>query len=183
MRQLIRKYGPGTAFVVPSLLLFLVFVLYPILYNMQASVLDWDGINPAQFVGLANYQELLGDPIFLTAIKNSALWFPLTFIPQAGIGLWFAVILNRRIPASTFFRSMFFIPVVLSPIVVGIVWQRILDPFNWRHRLDRPRDGNRVPDGRLPGPTRHSDLRDHARQQLDVDGVRDAVLPERPAAD
>lgn len=130
MRQRLKEYAPGVAFVAPTLVLFLVFVAYPIVYNVQGSLLDWDGVNPGRSVGLGNYRQLLSDPIFMTAIKNSVLWFPLTFLPQAGVGIWLAVVLNRKLPGRTFFRSMFFIPVVLSPIVVGIVWQRVLDPFN-----------------------------------------------------
>ena len=130
MRERIAKAGPGLLFLLPALILFVVFVVYPIVYNVQASTLRWDGVNPGVFIGFDNYADLFRDPVFHTALKNSALWIPLTIVPQALMGLLLALALNRGIFASTFYRALFFIPAILSPIVVGIVWQRIMDPFN-----------------------------------------------------
>lgn len=118
------------AFVLPSFLLFVVFVVYPIVYNFQASTLRWDGVNAGTFVGLGNYRQMLSDPIFHITLKNSKLWIPLTIIPQAVIGFLLAMALDTKLRGRSFYRAVFFIPAVLSPVVVGIVWQRILDPFN-----------------------------------------------------
>jgi ABC-type sugar transport system permease subunit len=115
---------------VPALLLFAVFIVYPIVYNVQASTLKWDGVNEGTFVGLGNYRELVADPIFHRTLVNSALWIPLTIIPQGLIGFLLAVALNQKLRGSTVYRALFFIPAILSPVVVGIVWQRIMDPFN-----------------------------------------------------
>jgi len=120
----------GFAFLAPTLVLFAVFIVYPILYNVQASTLKWDGVNAGVFVGLNNYTQLSGDPTFFTALRNSAFWVVLTIIPQGIIGFLIAVALNRRILGSTIYRAIFFVPAILSPVVVGIVWQRILDPFS-----------------------------------------------------
>lgn len=125
-----RERLVGLSFLVPALLLFAVFVVYPIIYNVQASTLKWDGVNAGTFVGLANYGELLNDPIFHRALVNSALWIPLTIIPQGLMGFLLAVALNQQLRGSTVYRALFFIPAILSPVVVGIVWQRIMDPFN-----------------------------------------------------
>lgn len=123
-----RDRAVGFAFVLPALALFAAFVVYPIVYNVQASTLDWDGINAGRFVGLANYRELLADPVFHTALINSAWWIPLTIIPQAVLGFLLALALDTRMRGRTIYRAVFFVPAVLSPVVVGIVWQRILDP-------------------------------------------------------
>lgn len=128
--HLARERLTALGFVAPALLLFAVFVIYPIIYNAQASTLRWDGVNEGTFVGAANYTQLLGDPVFGTTIRNSALWIPLTIIPQALIGLGLALALNTRLRGRNIYRTIFFIPCVLSPVVVGIVWQRILDPWN-----------------------------------------------------
>jgi multiple sugar transport system permease protein/raffinose/stachyose/melibiose transport system permease protein len=120
----------GLLFALPAIVLFAAFVAYPIVYNLQASTLDWDGVNVGTFVGLGNYRELIGDPIFHTTLRNSAWWIVLTIFPQAVLGLFLALLLNRRIRGRTIYRAIFFVPCVLSPVVVGIGWQRILDPFN-----------------------------------------------------
>ena len=130
MSQLWRERLVGLAFLVPALLLFAVFIVYPIVYNVQASTLKWDGVNEGTFVGLGNYRELVADPIFHRTLVNSALWIPLTIIPQGLIGFLLAVALNQKLRGSTVYRALFFIPAILSPVVVGIVWQRIMDPFN-----------------------------------------------------
>lgn len=130
MSSRIRSSLPGLLFLIPAILLFALFVVYPIVYNVQSSFLEWDGVNAGIFTGLDNYVRLFQDPVFLTTLRNSALWIPLTIIPQAVIGLLLALALNQKIAGSTIYRALFFIPAILSPIVVGIVWQRIMDPFN-----------------------------------------------------
>lgn len=130
MKTLTRERLVGLAFLAPTLILFAVFVVYPIVYNVQASMLAWDGVNAGTFVGLGNYGELFQDPTFLITLRNSAFWIVLTIIPQALIGFLLAVALNQGLRGSTLYRAVFFIPAILSPVVVGIVWQRILDPFN-----------------------------------------------------
>ena len=130
MRTKLRQNVTGLLFLLPALVLFAVFVVYPIVYNVQASTLDWDGVNPGTFIGFDNYVKLVQDPTFLITLRNSAYWIPLTIVPQALIGFLLALALNRGIFASTVYRAIFFIPAILSPVVVGIVWQRIMDPFN-----------------------------------------------------
>lgn len=130
MRTKLNRNITGLLFLLPALALFAMFVVYPIIYNVQASTLDWDGVNPGTFVGFDNYVALFKDPTFLITLRNSAYWIPLTIVPQALIGFLLALALNRGIFASTVYRALFFIPAILSPVVVGIVWQRIMDPFN-----------------------------------------------------
>ncbi|MFT0761805.1 sugar ABC transporter permease [Actinomyces sp. F1_1611] len=125
-----RYQFSGLLFLLPALLLFVGFVVYPIVYNTQASLLHWDGVNPGTSAGLANYAELFKDPVFLTTLRNSLLWIPLTIIPQALMGFLLAVALDQKLAGSTAYRALFFVPAILSPVVVGIVWQRIMDPFN-----------------------------------------------------
>jgi raffinose/stachyose/melibiose transport system permease protein len=115
-------------FLLPTLALFGVFVVYPIVFNVQASLLEWNGVTQGRPVGLSNYAELWSDPIFRTALRNSALWIPLTIVPQAAIGFLLALVLNGPLRGRGVYRALFFIPAILSPVVIGIVWQRILDP-------------------------------------------------------
>ncbi|PKW26750.1 carbohydrate ABC transporter permease [Phycicoccus duodecadis] len=130
MRRSLKESSAGLLFLLPALSLFAVFVVYPIVYNVQASTLKWDGINPGTSVGLGNYVQLLHDPIFMITLRNSALWIPLTLVPQAAVGFLLALALNRRLRANTLYRAVFFVPAILSAVVVGIVWSHILDPFS-----------------------------------------------------
>jgi raffinose/stachyose/melibiose transport system permease protein len=130
MTSTVRAKLSALLFLLPTVALFAIFVIYPIIYNFQASTLDWNGVTPGISVGLANYAGLVSDPIFLITLKNSALWIPLTIIPQALIGFGLALLLNGGVRGRTAYRAIFFVPAILSPVVVGIVWQRILDPFN-----------------------------------------------------
>src|SRR5690554_1451103 len=125
-----RERAASMLFLLPTLTLFAIFVVYPIVYNLQASTLRWDGVNEGTFIGFDNYLRLFRDPVFLITLRNSGWWILLTILPQAVIGFFLALLLNERIRGRAVYRAIFFIPAILSPVVVGIVWQRIMDPFN-----------------------------------------------------
>ena len=120
----------GLFFMAPAMALFFVFVLYSIFYILAASLYDWDGINEAVFVGLGNYIELFTDDrTFGLTLRNSFLWTFLTIFPQMFLGFLLAYILTSGIPFQNIFRIIFFTPAIISPVVLGIVWQRIYNPF------------------------------------------------------
>ena len=120
----------GLFFMAPAMILFVVFVLYPIFYIFNASQYDWDGINKAVFVGLQNYIEMFTDDrAFSLAIRNSLYWTFLTIFPQMFLGFILAYILTSGIPLQNAFRVIFFMPAIVSPVVLGIIWQRIYAPF------------------------------------------------------
>jgi len=120
----------GLLFMAPAMILFVIFVLYPIFYILAASLYEWDGINEALFVGLRNYVELFTDDrAFRLAMRNAFLWTFLTIFPQMFLGFLLAYILTSGIPFQNVFRIIFFTPAIISPVVLGIVWQRIYNPF------------------------------------------------------
>jgi raffinose/stachyose/melibiose transport system permease protein len=120
----------GLVFILPTLLLFVVFVLYPIFYIFQASTLEWSGISKGTFVGLSNYIKLFtSDWIFQITLRNSLYWVVLTIFPQMFLGFALAMMLNSRVIGRTIYRAIFYMPAIISPIVLGIVWQRIYNPF------------------------------------------------------
>lgn len=123
------KRQQGLLFVAPAMALFAVFVLYPLVYNFQASFLSWDGINVGHSVGLGNYRELiLDDPVFRRILKNSVLWILLTIFPQMGIGFLLALMVSQRLRGTNAYRAIFYLPAIVSPIVVGTIWTKIYDP-------------------------------------------------------
>jgi multiple sugar transport system permease protein/raffinose/stachyose/melibiose transport system permease protein len=120
----------GLLFILPALVFFALFVLYPIVYIGRASLLDWNGISAGTWVGLDNYVRIVrDDEIFHKTLRNAVLWTVLTIFPQMFIGFGLAVLLNGPILGRTIYRAIFYLPAIISPIVIGIVWQRIYDPF------------------------------------------------------
>lgn len=117
-------------FLIPALSLFSVFVLYPFGSVLFRSLYQWDGVNPATFVGLKNFIEIIGrDYGFWLAMRNALYWAPLTIVPQMLLGFLLAYILTSGVPFESIFRAIIYFPAIVSPIVTGIVWQRIYNPF------------------------------------------------------
>ncbi len=120
----------GLLFLAPALALYAVFVLYPGVFIFYASMLEWDGVNPGVFVGFENFTRLfVDDRSFHLALRNSLYWTLLTIFPQMFLGFIIAYILTSGIPFEKIFRAIFYIPAIISPIVIGIIWQRIYNPF------------------------------------------------------
>ncbi len=117
-------------YIVPALALFFVFVLYPIFYIVQASLLEWNGISQGHFVGLDNYVRLFTkDRSFMLALRNSVYWIFLTISPQMFIGFALALMLNTDVWGRNIYRAIFYLPAIVSPVVIGIIWRRIYNPF------------------------------------------------------
>lgn len=109
----------------PYLLHLLLFVLFPVVFSVVLTFHKWNIISPMEFVGLDNYARLFADRLFWKAILNT-LFFLLIHIPlQIVIALALAWFLNQKIFARAFFRASFFLPVVISGVVVTILWQQL----------------------------------------------------------
>lgn len=117
-------------YIVPALVLFFVFVLYPIFYIIQASFLEWNGITQGRFVGLDNYVKLFTDDrSFRLAIRNSIYWIFLTIFPQMFLGFALALMLNTKVWGRNIYRAIFYMPAIISPVVIAIIWRRMYNPF------------------------------------------------------
>lgn len=119
-------------FVTPSLLLALLFTFWPMAVSWYYSLLDWSGFLDEQaFVGLANYLELVKDPQFWNAFKNSFMFVIVAVPIRLVLALIVAVLLNDRLlRLSPVFRTFFFIPVVTTTAIVGILMTFLLSPSN-----------------------------------------------------
>ncbi|SDS08446.1 carbohydrate ABC transporter membrane protein 1, CUT1 family [Paenibacillaceae bacterium GAS479] len=118
------------AFIIPTFLYFCLFTIYPILQALYNSFFDWSGMSQFKdYVGLQNFKDLLQDPIMLNAIGNDYFLVAGKVIGIMLIATFFAIALTRlRIRGAGFFRSIFFIPNVLSVVVVGVLWGFIYNP-------------------------------------------------------
>ncbi|MGZ9587029.1 carbohydrate ABC transporter permease [Paenibacillus marinisediminis] len=117
-------------FTVPTLLFFCLFMIYPIFHGLYYSFTDWSGGSETHnLIGLDNYKELVKDPIIGTAILNDYFLVFWKVIGIVGLGVFFAVVLTRfRLRGTGFFRSVFFIPNILSVVVIGVLWSYIYNP-------------------------------------------------------
>ncbi|MBC7268272.1 MAG: sugar ABC transporter permease [Streptomyces sp.] len=114
-------------FAAPGLLVTAAFVLYPFLSTVVNAFTDRRTLVAGEFVGLANFRELLGDDMFWIALRNSTLYV-LGVVPALVVlPLLLALLVQRNIPGIAFFRSAFYTPVVASIVVVGLIWVWLLD--------------------------------------------------------
>ena len=107
-------------------------IVYPVLTAMAYSLFRWDGIVRGGFAGAANFQRLLTQYPYstrmVTAFWHNAWTFALTMLVQNGLGLLFAVLLAGRTWGARAYRAIFFMPVTLSLVIVGFLWQLFLNP-------------------------------------------------------
>jgi ABC-type sugar transport system permease subunit len=129
-RRHLERTLTAYAFVGPALLVLAAFIVYPAVYSFLLSFHEWNGFTPewGPFVGLDNYLQLVNDGIFWKAALNSVLFVVIRTPLEVGIAFILALLLNQNIPGRSFLRTMFFVPVVMSLIVVTILFQRILEP-------------------------------------------------------
>lgn len=127
-----RRWSKATTvllFLLPSLAIFVLFVVIPVVQAAHYSLYRWNGLGPLEdYTGLKNYQTLFRDPIFLTAVQNNALIAVLSLALQLPSALALALLVNRRMPGRTFFRTVFFLPYILSEVVTGLIWSFIYNP-------------------------------------------------------
>jgi multiple sugar transport system permease protein len=123
-----RNALTGYALLAPSLFGLICFLLFPVLVVLWLSFQQWDLISPARFVGLANYETVLSDPIFGNSLLVT-LAFVLIVIPiQTGLGLLAASLLTRGLPGSLVLRTIYVLPWICAPLALGVVWKWIFAP-------------------------------------------------------
>ncbi|WP_026568226.1 carbohydrate ABC transporter permease [Bacillus sp. UNC41MFS5] len=118
-------------YMAPALIMLALFVYYPLVRNVINGFYEWNPFTMEKsFVSIENYTRLFKDPIFFTVLKNNLLYAVISVILQVGLGLVIAAILEDKIfrRFSTFFRTTFFIPVLISMTVVGILFSFIYNP-------------------------------------------------------
>ena len=125
-----RETIAGYAFMFPSLIFFLGFVVYPMIQCIYTSFFDSTMNRDDIFIGLANYKELFQDAIFLGALKNTAI-IVLVSVPVVCIfSLWASsVIYNLKGPVCSTFRCIFYLPVVTGSVAVTVVWKWMFNKY------------------------------------------------------
>jgi raffinose/stachyose/melibiose transport system permease protein len=116
-------------FLLPAIILFLLFVIYPIFRSVYYSTFDWKGLGaPVDNIGLENYQRILTDEVFLKSVKNVVIIIVLSLALQLPAAIILATIVGRDLPGRAVFRTIFFLPYVLSEVNAAIMWMLLYNP-------------------------------------------------------
>ncbi|MQY28540.1 carbohydrate ABC transporter permease [Nocardia aurantia] len=110
-------------FVAPNLASVLLFLVFPLGFSLYLSFHSWDLFRPMHFAGFDNYRQLLRDPLFYVALRNTGEFTALTLLPTVVISLLTAAALNRRLPGIGLFRTLAFLPLVASTVAMAVVWR------------------------------------------------------------
>ncbi|MFD2055822.1 carbohydrate ABC transporter permease [Mesorhizobium calcicola] len=122
-----RHWLTPVLFLLPGLILFSAVILAASVETIWISLHDWDGIGAKTWVGIANYVELADDPQFYVSLKNNVIWL-MMFMLAPPIGLALALIVNQQIRGMRILKSLFFVPLVLATVTVGVVFGWVYDP-------------------------------------------------------
>lgn len=132
MEKTKRKFDkPAFLFIAPAFIFFTLFIIVPTVSSVYYSLTSWDGISPdIKFIGLANYKEIFTSARFGNALKNTVILTVFISIFENTIALGLALIVDNVRWGKNFFRSAFYIPVLISGIVSGFIW-KIMYNYNF----------------------------------------------------
>ncbi|MBM3700203.1 MAG: sugar ABC transporter permease [Actinobacteria bacterium] len=121
----------GFVFTLPTIIFFILFVSIPVVFTVLLAFASWKGfdINQLSFIGLNNFSDVFTDRVFLKSFLNTVIFVALTTITLNFFGFIGALIIDQKVPGTRFLKNAIFLPVLLSPIIIGIMWSRMLDAF------------------------------------------------------
>jgi len=111
----------------PAIVIFTIYVIYPIGQSILMSFYQWDGIGDKVFIGFQNYIDLTDDPQFWTSLTNNLMWL-VFYMLAVPLGLGIALFLNQEVLGIRAVKSLFFFPFVISQVIIGIVFSWFYDP-------------------------------------------------------
>ncbi len=134
-------YISGMPWVLPALLFLVAIVYYSMCDTFVLSTLNWNGLDPIRTsVGLKNFVKMFGDRVFWICLKNTVIYFAITFVVQNTLGFVFAAILHSQVKLSTLHKCIIFIPTILAPATMAPVFRLLFSPqgllqstFNFLH--------------------------------------------------
>ncbi|OBZ96587.1 sugar ABC transporter permease [Pararhizobium polonicum] len=122
-----RWWLTPTLLIMPAAILFSVVILASSVESLWISLHEWDGFGPMIWIGFDNYRELFNDPQFYVSLKNNLIWLVM-FMLAPPLGLAIALLVNQKIRGMRFLKSLFFIPLVLASVAVGVVFSWVYTP-------------------------------------------------------
>jgi alpha-1,4-digalacturonate transport system permease protein len=128
-RRLQPRFAPYL-FLLPNLLIFGIFILFPAFYNFGLSLFTGTSLTAENFAQAKNYETLFKDDLFWRSVQNTFYFVSVEVVATVILSLAIAMLLNRRLKFRAFFRSAFFYPVLLSPVVIALIWKWVLQHQN-----------------------------------------------------
>jgi multiple sugar transport system permease protein len=122
-----RGWATPALLLAPGALLFGVVIIASTVQSLWISLHQWDGMGPKVWVGFDNYRELFADRQFYTSLRNNVIWLA-SFLLAPPLGLAIALLVNQSIKGMRLAKSLFFVPLVLSPAIVGVIYTWFYDP-------------------------------------------------------
>ncbi len=125
---MVQKNTAWQFLIVPMVIYFII-IIFPFLQTIYISLTNWNGLSPEfDFIGFANYKGVFTDPHFTGAILHNIIWVIIFLLVPTTIGLVLAVLLDKGVPASTFFKSIIYLPMIFSYVIIGLIWNFIYEP-------------------------------------------------------
>jgi ABC-type sugar transport system permease subunit len=116
-------------FLVFPVVVYSAIIIVPFFHSLAYSVTDWDGISAqSNFVGLANYARVFTDPAFSLSLLHNIIWMAIFLLLPTGLGLLVACLVDRDMVGATVFKTIVYIPMVFSYVIVGLVWTFVYEP-------------------------------------------------------
>ncbi len=125
-----RNSLKAAVFVMPAFLIHVIVVLVPAIAMVYYSFTDWNGLKPANFIGLANYAQMLKDTSFFHAIQNNLIWMAMFLVIPLAIGLTLAVILTNIRTGQMLLRTIYFLPYVVGAAIAGKIFATFYSPYS-----------------------------------------------------
>ncbi|MDD3336138.1 MAG: sugar ABC transporter permease [Eubacteriales bacterium] len=139
----LERQNIGYLFVLPSGVIYLVFIIIPVIWTAVMSMTDYN-LTTSSFVGLHNYATMLYDRVFQKALWNTVRYTLLTLLPSLAIGLALALLINRKFLGRGLFRAVFYMPHILSLVVASLAWNYIFSEVGILNQLIRGLGGARI---------------------------------------
>jgi multiple sugar transport system permease protein len=118
----------GFAFIFLAMLGIVVFRLGPVAVSFWLSFTDYDVVSKANFVGLANYKDMVADPLFWKSLWNTVYYAGLSLPLRLMLALFFAMLLNQKLRGMAFFRTVFYLPSVTAGVAIALLWTWVFEP-------------------------------------------------------
>lgn len=115
-------------FLIVPVIIYIVWVIAPMIYTFYLSLTNWDGLTTPDFIGFKNYIKLFDDKVFFISLANNLKWLAAFITIPVILGLGLAMILNVAIPGDKFFKMTFYMPMVLAMVVSGLIWGWMYHP-------------------------------------------------------
>lgn len=126
-----RSRRAGATFVAPAAVFFAFFMVLPVIAVIGLAFSNWTGFNvhDVSYAGLSNFRALPHDEIFVRALLHTVAFVALTTVALNVLGFAFAMLINTRVQGHDFLRIAMFVPLALSPVITGVIWQQMLGPY------------------------------------------------------